>query len=62
VLEAENEVIVQSFLARFPEFVLCSAQEILDRQEIAIDVGERLRLLPQHHGTDAFYGAVMERK
>jgi 16S rRNA (cytosine967-C5)-methyltransferase len=62
VLEAENEVIVQSFLARFPEFVLCSAQEILARQEIAIDVGERLRLLPQHHGTDAFYGAVMERK
>jgi 16S rRNA (cytosine967-C5)-methyltransferase len=62
VLEAENEVIVQSFLARFPEFVLCSVQEILARQEIAIDVGERLRLLPQHHGTDAFYGAVMERK
>lgn len=62
VLEAENEVIVQSFLARFPEFVPCSAQEILARQEIAIDVGERLRLLPQHHGTDAFYGAVMERK
>jgi 16S rRNA (cytosine967-C5)-methyltransferase len=62
VLEAENEVIVQNFLARFPEFVLCSAQEILARQEIAIDVGERLRLLPQHHGTDAFYGAVMERK
>jgi 16S rRNA (cytosine967-C5)-methyltransferase len=62
VLEAENEVIVQSFLARFPEFVLCSAQEILARQEIAIDIGERLRLLPQHHGTDAFYGAVMERK
>ncbi|MEF8707707.1 MAG: RsmB/NOP family class I SAM-dependent RNA methyltransferase [Candidatus Accumulibacter propinquus] len=62
VLEAENEVIVQSFLARFPEFVLCSAQEILARQEIAIDVGELLRLLPQHHGTDAFYGAVMERK
>jgi 16S rRNA (cytosine967-C5)-methyltransferase len=62
VLEAENEVIVQSFLARFPEFVVCSAQEILARQEIAIDIGERLRLLPQHHGTDAFYGAVMERK
>ena len=62
VLEAENEVIVQNFLARFPEFILCSAQEILARQEIAIDVGERLRLLPQHHGTDAFYGAVMERK
>ena len=62
VLEAENEVIVQNFLARFPEFILCSAQEILARQEIAIDVGERLQLLPQHHGTDAFYGAVMERK
>ena len=62
LLEAENEVVVQDFLAQYPEFVLCSAQETLARQEIAIEVGERLRLLPQRHGTDAFYAAVMERR
>ena len=39
-----------------------SAQEILLSQEIVINVGERLRLFPHHHGTDAFYAAVMERR
>ena len=62
LLEAENEVVVQAFLARHPEFSACSAQEVLARQEIAIDIGERLRLFPHRHGTDAFYAAVMERK
>ncbi len=62
VLEAENEVVVQAFLAQHPEFVVCSAQEILARQEIAIDIGERLQLLPHRHGTDAFYAVVMERR
>ena len=62
LLETENEVVVQAFLARHPEFSACSAQEVLARQEIAIDIGERLRLFPHRHGTDAFYAAVMERK
>jgi 16S rRNA (cytosine967-C5)-methyltransferase len=62
VLEAENEVVVQAFLAQQPQFVACSAHEILARQEIALDTGERLRLTPQRHATDAFYAAVMERK
>ena len=62
LLEAENEVVVQAFLARHPEFSACSAQEVLARQEIAIDIDERLRLFPHRHGTDAFYAAVMERK
>jgi 16S rRNA (cytosine967-C5)-methyltransferase len=62
LLEAENEVVVQAFLAQHPEFSACSAQEVLARQEIAIDIGERLRLFPHRHGTDAFYAAVMERK
>ncbi|MEF8719130.1 MAG: RsmB/NOP family class I SAM-dependent RNA methyltransferase [Candidatus Accumulibacter necessarius] len=62
LLEAENEVVVQAFLERHPEFSACSAQEVLARQEIAIDIGERLRLFPHRHGTDAFYAAVMERK
>ena len=62
LLEAENEVVVQGFLAQHPAFSSCPAQEILARQEIAIDIGERLRLFPHRHGTDAFYAAVMERK
>lgn len=62
LLEAENEAVVQSFLARHPQFGTCSAQEILGTQGIMIDCGERLRLLPHRHGTDAFYAAVMERK
>jgi 16S rRNA (cytosine967-C5)-methyltransferase len=62
LLEAENEEVVRSFLAGHPEFVTCSAQEVLATQGIMIDCGERLRLLPHRHGTDAFYAAVMERK
>jgi 16S rRNA (cytosine967-C5)-methyltransferase len=62
LLEAENEVVVQAFLAQHPAFFSCPAQAILARQEIAIDIGERLRLFPHRHGTDAFYAAVMERK
>ncbi|MCQ1548034.1 MAG: RsmB/NOP family class I SAM-dependent RNA methyltransferase [Candidatus Accumulibacter phosphatis] len=62
LLEAENDAVVQAFLAQQPDFVPCSAQDILARQGIAIDVGERLRLLPHQHGTDAFYAAVMDRR
>jgi 16S rRNA (cytosine967-C5)-methyltransferase len=65
LLEAENEVIVAEFLARHPEFVALSAQDVLARQGIAIeftDGGERLRLTPHRHGTDGFFAAVMERR
>ena len=62
LLEVENDAVVQAFLAQHPDFVPCSAQDILARQGIAIDVGERLRLFPHQHGTDAFYAAVMERR
>ena len=62
LLEAENEEVVRSFLAGHPEFVTCSAQEVLATQGIMIDCGERLRLLPHRHETDAFYAAVMERE
>ncbi|WP_425394447.1 RsmB/NOP family class I SAM-dependent RNA methyltransferase [Candidatus Accumulibacter aalborgensis] len=62
VLDAENDAVVAAFLAQHGEFVVRSAQEILANQEIAIDCGERLRLWPHRHGTDAFYAAIMERK
>ncbi|WP_300335235.1 RsmB/NOP family class I SAM-dependent RNA methyltransferase [Accumulibacter sp.] len=62
LLDAENEVIIDDFLAQHPEFVVCSAEEILARQEISIACGEQLRLFPHRHATDAFYAVAMERK
>ncbi|MCP5247904.1 MAG: RsmB/NOP family class I SAM-dependent RNA methyltransferase [Candidatus Accumulibacter sp.] len=62
LLDAENEAVVDAFLAQHPQFVVCPAQEILDRQDIAIDCGDHLRLLPHRHATDAFYAVAMERK
>lgn len=61
-LADENEAIVDAFLAGHPEFVLCSAQEALARQDITIDCGQQMRLLPHRHGTDAFFAAAMERR
>lgn len=66
LLDAENEVIVSAFLAAHPEFKSLSATEVLRKQDIEIEGdqsgGERLRLLPNRHGTDGFFAAVMERQ
>ena len=62
LLTEENDGIVDDFLAGHPEFTPLSAQEALERQGIALDTGERLRLLPHQHGTDGFFAAVMERR
>ena len=62
LLDAENETVVSAFLAKHPEFVSLSAEEVLRKQEIEISCGERLRLLPHQHGTDGFFAAVMERQ
>lgn len=62
LLDAENEAVVADFLAKHPEFVALSAEDVLRKQEIEISCGERLRLLPHRHGTDGFFAAVMERQ
>ncbi|MBL8397381.1 MAG: RsmB/NOP family class I SAM-dependent RNA methyltransferase [Candidatus Accumulibacter sp.] len=62
LLQAENEAIVDAFLAARPGFVVESAQEILAGQQILVDCGDRLRLTPHRHGTDAFYAAVLTRQ
>ncbi len=62
ILAEENEAIVDAFLVRHPEFARVSAAEILARQDIALDTGTDLRLLPHLHGTDGFYAAVLERR
>jgi len=62
LLDAENEAVISAFLSKHPEFVALSAEDVLRKQEIEIECGERLRLLPHRHGTDGFYAAVMERQ
>jgi len=62
LLDAENEAVVRNFQDAHPDFVTCSAEEILGTQGIAIATGERLCLLPHRHATDGFYAAVMERE
>lgn len=60
LLAAENDAVVDGFLAEHPAFQPLSAGEILARQEIALE-GDRLRLLPHRHGCDGFFAAVLER-
>ena len=64
LLAAENDAVVSAFLAAHPEFVALSASEVLRKQGIVIDGdgSDYLRLLPQRHGTDGFFAAVMERR
>jgi 16S rRNA (cytosine967-C5)-methyltransferase len=62
LLREENEDIVAAFLASHPGFVAISAEEVLNKQGIAITCGEQLRLTPREHDTDGFFAAVLERK
>ena len=61
VLPEENEAIVAAFLAENADFRQVPAQEILEKQGIALACGETLRLAPHTHGTDGFFAAVLER-
>ncbi len=67
ILADENEFVVDAFLGAHPEFRRCSASEILAQQGIVIEncgagpSSQDLGLLPQRHGTDGFYAAVLER-
>lgn len=62
ILPEENEAVVESFLVAHPEFARVSAGQILARQQIPLECGEELRLLPHIHDTDGFYAAVLERR
>ncbi len=61
LLTAENEAVVDAFLAAHPEFSLLPASAVLERQGIVYE-GELLRLLPHRHDTDGFFAAILERK
>jgi 16S rRNA (cytosine967-C5)-methyltransferase len=62
LLQDENESIAEAFLSVNPEFSLMPANEILSQQQIKLDTGKYLKLLPHLHGTDGFFAAVFERK
>ena len=62
ILEAENESVVERFLATQAEFSALSCGELLAAQRIALPAGERLRLWPHLHGTDGFFAAALERR
>lgn len=63
LLREENDGVVDGFLAAHPDFAPVSAAAILDKQGIPVPgLGERFALVPQVHGCDAFFAAVLERR
>lgn len=62
LLRDENEAIAEAFLSANPEFSLMPANTVLTQQQIQLDTGNYLKLLPHLHGTDGFFAAVFERK
>lgn len=61
LLSDENEKIAEHFLATQPDFKLLNAAEILAQQQIQLDTGDYLKLLPHLHNTDGFFAAVFEK-
>ena len=61
LLRDENEAVAEAFLAANPDFDLVPANEVLAQQQINLDSGHYLKLLPHLHGTDGFFAAVFER-
>jgi len=61
ILREENDAVVAEFQNEHPDFRSLSCAELLAAQRIALDTGERLRLLPHLHGTDGFYAAAFSK-
>ena len=63
VLKAENEEIVDAFLAANPNFSLVPVNEALAAQKIPLEMPNRyLQLWPQTHDTDGFFAALLQRQ
>jgi 16S rRNA (cytosine967-C5)-methyltransferase len=66
ILPEENERVVQSFLSAHADFTLVPPAAALAAARIELPGhapgDEFLRLRPDVHGTDAFFGALMERR
>jgi 16S rRNA (cytosine967-C5)-methyltransferase len=61
LLQEENQLIIEQFLASHPQFSLLSASDILAQYKVKLDTGIYLQLLPHLHGTDGFFAAVLTR-
>ncbi len=65
LLPQENGAVVAAFLREHREFAQLDALAVLRGQGIAVPEDAvahgQLRLLPHRHGTDGFFGAVLER-
>lgn len=61
ILRDENDAVADEFQRAHGEFQPLSCAELLAAQRIALDTGERLRLLPHLHGTDGFFAAAFVR-
>ena len=61
LLTAENDAIIEAFLASHPDFTLTPASEVLAKHGIEM-TGDTLRLLPHLHNTDGFFAAVLDKK
>ncbi|MFL6676570.1 MAG: RsmB/NOP family class I SAM-dependent RNA methyltransferase [Massilia sp.] len=62
LLNEENDVIVEQFLASHPDFELVPMNKVLAEQRIPLEMGQYLKMLPHKHQTDGFFAAVLERK
>ena len=61
LLIEENEAQVSAFLARHPEFRLLPLAAAWPGPGAPPGEGPHLFLTPRRHGTDGFFGAVLER-
>lgn len=61
VLKAENQDIVEAFLAVNPEFKLMPATQVINKPELEREDGY-LVLLPHIHHTDGFFAALLARQ
>jgi 16S rRNA (cytosine967-C5)-methyltransferase len=62
ILRAENEDVVEAFLARHPEFEVTPPDKWLGDAAARVTREGFLRLLTHRHGTDGFFGAVLTRR
>jgi 16S rRNA (cytosine967-C5)-methyltransferase len=62
VLRAENQDVIAAFLAAHGEFRIQDAGRLLSERGIAVEcAGGILELLPDAHGCDGFFAALLER-
>lgn len=70
IFERENETVVEKFLASNPEFICIPVSDVVKEIKLPVDLSnllsvtknqKYLHLLPNVHGTDGFFVAVMQR-